>query len=123
MCSCGRSFPGPGPLNFHKRTCQSSKKRLHGALAKVKELWRERKRPRMDSDEPVSSRISEMRTDGSGHSLEIVRSPSLFLVPTSDFQGFNFQSQDRNPTQYPPHVPNTVGIPHLFGTRDVVLIA
>jgi hypothetical protein len=55
-CSCGRSFSAPGALNFHRRTCQSSKCCLHGALAKAKELWEKRKKPRLDSpvlEEPV----------------------------------------------------------------------
>ena len=48
-CSCGRSFPGPGPLNFHRRSCQSTKRRLSGALVKVKEIWQSRKKPRLAS--------------------------------------------------------------------------
>lgn len=48
VCACRRAFPGPGPLSFHKRTCGSSKKRLHGALAKAKGLWEKRKKARLD---------------------------------------------------------------------------
>ena len=62
VCGCGRSFPGPGPLNFHRRTCRSSKRRLQGALARAKELWETRKKPRLDSPalvEPVPSQNSE----------------------------------------------------------------
>jgi hypothetical protein len=57
VCGCGRSFSGPGPLNFHKRTCQPSKRRLHAALATAKELWEKRKKPRLDSTEPGTSRV------------------------------------------------------------------
>jgi hypothetical protein len=44
--SCNRPFPGPGPLNYHRRSCQSTKRRLQGALAKAKELWEARKKLR-----------------------------------------------------------------------------
>jgi hypothetical protein len=50
---CERSFAGPGPLNFHRRSCRTTKRRLQGALAKAKELWEARKRSKRHlSDEP-----------------------------------------------------------------------
>ncbi len=47
VCDCGRFFAGEGPLRFHKRTCQPGKRRLGGALAKAKEIWQSRKKPRL----------------------------------------------------------------------------
>jgi hypothetical protein len=50
---CERSFAGPGPLNFHRRSCRTTKRRLQGVLAKAKELWEARKRSKRHSpDEP-----------------------------------------------------------------------
>jgi hypothetical protein len=49
-CGCGRSFTAPGPLKFHQRTCKSTKKRLNIVLAKARELWESRKRPRLDEE-------------------------------------------------------------------------
>jgi hypothetical protein len=45
--SCGRSFSSVAALNFHKRCCQPSKKRLQSALPKAKELWEARKKARL----------------------------------------------------------------------------
>lgn len=45
LCSgCGRLFPAPGPLNFHRRSCRPTKRKLTCALAKTKELLETRKR-------------------------------------------------------------------------------
>lgn len=50
---CGRSFAGPGPLNFHRRSCRTTKRRLQGVLVKAKALWEVRKRSkRHPLDEP-----------------------------------------------------------------------
>ena len=80
VCSCGRSFPGPGPLNFHKRSCRSSKKRLHGALARAKEIWQERKKQRLDLIEPEAagpSQGSDRHVDDAGpHAVNMERDPS-----------------------------------------------
>lgn len=101
LCSCGRSFPGPGPLNFHKRSCRSNKKRLHGALARAKEVWQERKRPRLDSresEESGPSRNSDGRANAQcnattstttmerGNSPEIVRSRVFHFTYASNFE-------------------------------------
>ena len=95
VCSCGRTFPGPGPLNFHKRSCRPSKKRLHGALARAKELWQDRKRLRLDSktsEELGPSQRTEIQTDQDcdttefayiierSKPLETVRSPSFLYI-------------------------------------------
>jgi hypothetical protein len=55
VCGCRRSFSGPGPLNFHKHTCKSSKRVLQEALTKARDLWDRRKRPHVDSRLPDSS--------------------------------------------------------------------
>lgn len=100
ICSCGRSFPGPGPLNFHKRSCRSSKKRLHGALARAKELWQERKKPRLDlkeSEGPGSSQESDdrvndptpcaanMERDQSVETVRDLRSVQSLCITSSNF--------------------------------------
>jgi hypothetical protein len=44
VCSgCEWSFAGPGPLNFHRCSCRTTKRWLQGALAKAKELWEAKK--------------------------------------------------------------------------------
>lgn len=48
ICHCGRSFVQQPALNYHKRTCQPSKKRLQGCLAKAKDLWLSRKKRHLD---------------------------------------------------------------------------
>lgn len=77
---------------------------------KVKELWKDRKRPRLDlPDEPVLSQSSEIRADEGAQSLDIVRDLSLFFVPTSDFQSFNFQSEGYDLVQPLVRALNAVG--------------
>lgn len=45
VCSaCERPFAGPGPLNFHRRSCRTTKRQLRGTLAKARELWEAKKR-------------------------------------------------------------------------------
>jgi hypothetical protein len=58
VCGCGRSFSGPGPLNFHSRTCQPTKKHFHSALAQAKEIWEKRKKPHLDSTGLGTSQVS-----------------------------------------------------------------
>jgi hypothetical protein len=53
--ACERSFPTIGALNYHKRFCVQSKKRLQAALSKGKELWKTKKRARMAADDASSS--------------------------------------------------------------------
>lgn len=48
ICICGRSFIQEGRLYFHQRSCQKAKKRLSGALDKVKDAWKSRKRRRVE---------------------------------------------------------------------------
>jgi hypothetical protein len=47
VCVCGRSFQQLSAFTNHKRTCQSSKKRLSSALDKAKQLWKGPKRRRL----------------------------------------------------------------------------
>lgn len=45
LCNgCERRFAGPGPLNFHRRSCRKTKHRLQGVLANAKEVWEARKK-------------------------------------------------------------------------------
>ncbi|KAF7971052.1 hypothetical protein HWV62_22187 [Athelia sp. TMB] len=37
-CLCGRTFPGEGPLAFHRQTCRGSKRKIEQALGNVKNL-------------------------------------------------------------------------------------
>lgn len=50
-CLCGRSFSQSGAFAYHKRNCKQSKKRLSGALEKAQELWRTKKRRRIEATE------------------------------------------------------------------------
>jgi len=52
VCVCGRSFSKLSAFTNHKRTCQSSKKRLASALDKAKQLWQGSKRRRIQTDTP-----------------------------------------------------------------------
>jgi ferric-dicitrate binding protein FerR (iron transport regulator) len=49
-CACGRTFYSPGALKKHLRSCGTNKKRRAGALDRAKDLWREMKRRRLESD-------------------------------------------------------------------------
>lgn len=70
ICPCGRTFVQPGALNYHKRSCSYTKKRLSQALEKAKEAWTSRKRMRLSSHESVQT------PQGSNS------------VPTNNLQGF-----------------------------------
>jgi hypothetical protein len=50
-CVCGRTFSQPYALTNHQRTCKKRKSRLSSALAKAKDLWVNRKRPRLKAPE------------------------------------------------------------------------
>ena len=48
-CVCGRTFSQPYALTNHQRACKKRKSRLSSALAKAKEFWVNRKRPRLNT--------------------------------------------------------------------------
>jgi hypothetical protein len=48
-CVCGRAFSLPQAYAFHQRSCQRTKKRLLGALGKVKDILQARKRRKLES--------------------------------------------------------------------------
>ena len=48
-CVCGRAFSVPQAYTFHQRSCQRTKKRLLGALEKVKDILQARKRRKVES--------------------------------------------------------------------------
>jgi hypothetical protein len=50
-CVCGRTFSQPYALTNHQRTCKKRKSRLSSALAKAKDFWINRKRPRLNAPE------------------------------------------------------------------------
>jgi hypothetical protein len=51
VCTCGRGFAQLNAYGNHQRTCKKRKKHLSNALAKAKELWTARKRPRREEEE------------------------------------------------------------------------
>lgn len=77
LCVCGRSFAQPSALKKHQRSCNKSKKRLAGALAKAKELWTARKRRRIDDSTCPNTTQSESQEGamisylGTGYTPEI----------------------------------------------------
>lgn len=58
ICYCGKSFPHPGALQIHQRSCGRGKKRLGVALEKAKELWLDRKRRRIHESAVQKNRQS-----------------------------------------------------------------
>jgi hypothetical protein len=50
ICKCGRSFAQLNAYANHQRTCKKRKKYLSSALAKAKEVWTTRKRPRREDE-------------------------------------------------------------------------
>jgi hypothetical protein len=74
-CVCGRSFLQPGAFTKHKRTCQSSKKRLASALDKAKQLWKGSKRRRLEID---SSELKQLPL-AAGLVLESQVAPSVSM--------------------------------------------
>ena len=53
ICVCGRAFLLPQTYTFHQRSCQRTKKRLFGALEKVKDSLQARTRRKVDSVLPA----------------------------------------------------------------------
>jgi hypothetical protein len=56
-CVCGRAFSLPQAYTFHQRSCQKTKKRLLGALEKVKDIFQARKRRKVES--PAHNLVAE----------------------------------------------------------------
>lgn len=50
-CLCGRTFSSLSAITCHKRTCESTKKRLAEALAAARQGWTKRKRRRVENVE------------------------------------------------------------------------
>jgi len=62
ICPCGRTFSVPQAYTYHKRSCEKTKKRLSGALEKAKEIWRAKKRQKVDklaANEALALRSSD----------------------------------------------------------------
>lgn len=71
VCICGRTFSQLHAFGNHQRSCEKSKKRLSGALAKAKEFWIARKRPRIGG------------SDGSPQPVESTQRVNLSALPPS----------------------------------------
>ncbi|KAF8222373.1 hypothetical protein L208DRAFT_1323075 [Tricholoma matsutake] len=56
--SCRQSFSSLAALNFHKQSCQPSKKRLRGALSVAKELFAIQKKRRIEAAANISTPTS-----------------------------------------------------------------
>lgn len=48
VCLCGRTFSLPRAYTYHKRSCQTTKKRLNSGLERAKEIWNAKKRRKLD---------------------------------------------------------------------------
>lgn len=65
LCLCGRNFTSPAALNYHRRSCKDSKKRLSSALSAAKELWVSRKKRKIEPiQEPVAGDADEVSKSG-----------------------------------------------------------
>src|ERR1700684_2199719 len=65
-CICGRVFSLPQAYSYHRRNCPKARKRLSTALAKANEVWRAKKRRRIDGGQameciPSSSVAAELQ--------------------------------------------------------------
>lgn len=98
-CGCGRTFPQHNALNNHQRTCQSTARRISGALIKFKALLDGRKRRRLEdeatrgdheagTDPGSSSRQEEVRFDQTSRTspnaiyfrILVLWTPQLILI-------------------------------------------
>ena len=52
-CICGRVFSLPQAYSYHRRSCPQTRKRLSTALAKANEVWRVKKRQRIDGGQAI----------------------------------------------------------------------
>jgi hypothetical protein len=76
VCICGRSFSQLSAFTNHKRTCQSSKKRLSSALDKAKQLWKGPKRRRLQGSS-LEAKVNEVPLAG------LIPQPTDPVVPES----------------------------------------
>ena len=120
VCSgCERSFSGPGPLNFHCRSCRLTKCQLQGALAKARELWERQKRLKFHTVDhsqagnalcvtyPIATptlTLASCESNPTAHSMADIEMP---LSSHIDEQGA------------PPHITNVVCVVH--GSRGRLL--
>lgn len=54
VCTCGRGFAQLNAYGNHQRVCKKRKKHLSNALAKAKEVWTARKRPRGEEGDKLA---------------------------------------------------------------------
>jgi len=63
-CICGRSFYAAGALRKHLRSCEKGKKRMSGAIDRARDLWRSRKKQRLDTPGPgLSQQIGQSSSE------------------------------------------------------------
>ena len=58
---CGRVYTEAGPLTRHAKLCTKGKKRLAGALAKARDIYHSKKRPRVQERKPESAQADTSR--------------------------------------------------------------
>ncbi|KIK11214.1 hypothetical protein PISMIDRAFT_19728 [Pisolithus microcarpus 441] len=59
VCICGRSFSDIAAFTRHNRNCQRGKKRLSGALTRVKEIYQNKRPRRLVGEEGTHSAFHE----------------------------------------------------------------
>src|ERR1700676_1036750 len=73
-CHCGRTFSLPQAYTCHTRSCKKTKKRLAATLGKAKEVWRAKKRQKVDE-------LAAKEAFAASSNLNAVSEP--VLAPTS----------------------------------------
>jgi hypothetical protein len=63
-CICGRTFSLPQAYTYHKRTCEKTKKRLSGAWDKAKEVWKAKKRQKIEAKATEKASQSNFAVSG-----------------------------------------------------------
>ena len=58
-CICGRVFSVPQAYSYHRRSCPKTRKRVSDALAKANEVWRAKKRQKIDGSQATVECTSE----------------------------------------------------------------
>jgi hypothetical protein len=91
-CVCGRAFSVPQAYTFHQRSCQRTKKRLLGALEKVKDVLQARKRRKVDSV-PLAQNLAA-KVGSSSQPVDLVHPNDLFPVVHSEVQFLFNQAQN-----------------------------
>jgi hypothetical protein len=78
ICVCGRTFSQPGPFHCHSRSCSKAKKRLSGALEKVKKTWGSRKRRHLETTNGEHSQMHREISPAIGNDTDAVRNTHIW---------------------------------------------